>query len=83
MTSRLERNKKQRNKIVKDVVSEKTKRISIKVIKILFKIFLVLLIIYLLIRYVGTSGLVVREYMKEYDNLPEEFNGLKIVQIRS
>ena len=81
MTSRLERNKKQRNKIVKDVVSEKTKRISIKVIKILFKIFLVLLIIYLLIRYVGTSGLVVREYMKEYDNLPEEFNGLKIVQI--
>lgn len=81
MTSRIERNKRQRNKIVKDVVEEKTKTISIKVFKILFKVALVFLIIYLILRYLGTSGLVVREYMIEYDNIPDEFNGIKIVQI--
>ena len=71
MTSRIERNKRQRNKIVKDVVEEKTKTISIKVFKILFKVALVFLIIYLILRYLGTSGLVVREYMIEYDNIPD------------
>ena len=81
MNSRIEKNKKQRNKIVKDVVEEKTKKLSIIIFKILFKIALVFIIIYLIIRYIGTSGLVVREYMIEYDNLPEEFNGIKIVQI--
>ncbi len=81
MPSRVEKNRKQRNKITKELVEEKTKKISIKVIKVLLVLFIILSIIYLLLRYVGTSGLVVREYMKEYDNLPEEFNGLKIVQI--
>lgn len=48
-----------------------------------FKILLIVIIIVVLIvlysRYVGTSGLVTREYTIYEDNLPISYNGLKIV----
>ena len=80
MRSRLERNKKNRNQITKVVVEEKTKNITIKVFKISLALFIILSIIFVVFRYVATSGLVVREYGIDYD-IPDNFYGLKIIQI--
>ncbi len=80
MTSRLEKNKKQRTDINISVTKEKTKNIGIKVFKILFIIFIVSLTIFIIIRYIGNMGLVVREYPLETNKLPDSFYGVKIVQ---
>ena len=79
--SRIERNKKQRFDIAKEEHIKKTKNIT----KILAKLFLILLLIFGFIfvscRYIGNMGLLVKEYSLEYDNLPDSFYGLKIIQI--
>ena len=77
MTSRIEKNKKQRS----DITIEKTKNITKIVIKVILIIIFIIFLIYLTCRYVGTSGLVVKEYSLEYENLPSNFYGLKIIQI--
>lgn len=81
VNSRLEKNKKQRKDIAKEENIKKTKNAT----KIFFKIFMVLLIIFgtifIACRYIGTSGLFVKEYSLDYDNLPDSFYGLKIIQI--
>lgn len=78
---RIEKNKKQRYDIAKKEHIENTVNIG----KILFKIIFILLIIfgsvYITCRYIGTSGLIVKEYSIDYDNLPESFYGLKIIHI--
>lgn len=81
VNSRIEKNKKQRYDIKKEEHIKNTKNIT----KILIKIFLVIIsifgVIYISCRYIGNIGLVVNEYSLEYDNLPDSFYGLKIVQI--
>lgn len=78
---RIEKNKKQRYDIAKKEHIENT----VNVTKILVKIIIILLIIftsiYVTCRYIGTSGLIVREYSIDYDNLPDSFYGLKVIQI--
>lgn len=78
--SRTEKNQK----IVKEINEEKKIERRKKIIKISLYIFIpliiVLAIIYFLIRFVGNQGLIVREYAVYKDNLPKEFEGIKIVQ---
>ena len=78
--SRIEKN----HDIAKEIDKEKSDKIKKKIIKIslwiLIPLTIVLLIIYFLIRVVGNYGLVVREYAVYKENLPKEFEGLKIVQ---
>ena len=79
--SRIEKNKKQRFDIAKKEHIENTVNVS----KIIFKVFLVLFLIlgsiYVTCRYIGTSGLIVKEYSIDYENLPDSFYGLKIIHI--
>jgi len=81
VNSRLEKNKKQRKDIAKEENIKKTKNAT----KIFLKFFLVLILIFGSIfvscRYIGTSGLFVKEYSLDYDSLPSNFYGLKIIQI--
>jgi len=81
VNSRLEKNKKQRKDIAKEEHIETTKNISKKIFKLFFIFILFFGSIYILCRYLGTSGLIVREYSLKYDNLPDNFYGLKIIQI--
>lgn len=78
---RLERNKKQRLSLAK----KKHINNTINVTRFLLKIFIVLVIIfatiYISIRYIGNASLIVKEYSVDYDNLPDGFYGLKMVQI--
>lgn len=46
---------------------------------IIFLILLILLGIFLYARYIGTKGLIVKEYKIESENLPASFNGFKII----
>ena len=50
-----------------------------KIIKILLIITLLITTILLYARYIGTSGLITKEYKIEESDLPESFNGLKII----
>ena len=81
VNTRVEKNKIQRKNIAKEEHIENTKVISKKILKILFILFIIIGSIYVICRYIGTAGLIVKEYSLEYDNLPDSFYGLKIVQI--
>lgn len=81
VNTRIEKNKLQRKNIAKEEHIETTKIVSKKLIKVLFVLFIILGSIYFTCRYIGTSGLIVKEYSLEYDKLPDNFYGLKIVQI--
>lgn len=80
MISRLEKNKKERKKIEKIEKKNKTKNILIAILKTFLITILILLSIFVVIRYIANFGIVVREYPLSYDNIPESFNGFKIVQ---
>ena len=78
--SRTEKN----HDIAKEIDKEKNKTLRNKIIKtaliILLPILIVLAVIYFFIRIVGNMGLVVREYAVYKENLPSDFEGVKIVQ---
>lgn len=50
-----------------------------KLIKFLLILALIIILILLYARYIGTAGLITKEYKIETTELPESFNGLKIV----
>lgn len=50
-----------------------------KIIKILLVIFIILLAIILYARYVGTMGFITKEYKVKDKDIPEDFDGIKIV----
>lgn len=52
-----------------------------KLILIIFTIFIFICLVMLYGRFVGTSGLIVKEYKIINGNIPEDFNGVKIVHI--
>lgn len=81
VNSRLEKNKKQRKNIAKEEHIETTKNVSRKLAKIFLIIMIIFGTIYITCRYIGNFGLVVKEYSLEYDKLPDNFYGLKIIQI--
>lgn len=81
MTSRIEKNKKQRFNVAKKGHIEKSKSILKKLFVIVLIIAIITSIIYLTCRYIGTSGINIKEYGLQYDNLPDNFYGLKVIQI--
>lgn len=70
--------------LAEEIEKEEKKKKNRKILKIFSRIFIVMFIIftiiYILLRFVGNSGIIVREYAIYNDYLPEEFNGIKIVQ---
>lgn len=80
MLSRVEKNKKERKKIESTEKKEKTKSILAKIFKVFITTFIVLLTIFISLRYIANLGIVVREYSLKYNNLPGSFDGFKIVQ---
>lgn len=80
MLSRVEKNKKERKKIESTEKKEKTKSILAKIFKVFITTFIVLLTIFISLRYIANLGIVVREYSLKYNNLPSSFDGFKIVQ---
>ena len=50
-----------------------------KLIKFLLILALIIILILLYARYLGTTGLITKEYKIETGNIQESFNGLKIV----
>lgn len=77
---REEKNKKIEDNIRKEVHKEKRNNVSKKIFKIIFSMILIFILIILYMHFIGTYGLVVREYKVESNNLPASFHGFKIVQ---
>ena len=80
MVSRIEKNKKERKKIEKEDKIKKNKERAIKIAKHLFIAISILSVIVLYIYYASTRQLIVKEYSPTFEELPENFNGFKIVQ---
>jgi len=81
MTSRTEKNKKQSDNIIKEEKKNKNKKRNIIIITILVILITLFISLYSYMRFIATSGLIVKEYSLSYNNLPNEFDGLKIIQI--
>ncbi len=81
MVSRVEKNKKERNKIIRKEKIKSTTSIAKIILRIVLIVLVMAGIVYVSGRYIGTLGLMVKEYSLEYDNLPENFYGLKVIHI--
>lgn len=79
MLSRTEKNKSKRKEINKEERKEKRKKITTSFVKVTMLIIIILSVSYLILRYIGNYGLVVKEESLTYENLPENFHGLKII----
>lgn len=80
MVSRTEKNKSKRKKIIKEEKKEKRGKIVKVTFKIVLWTFIILATLFVILRYVGNYGLIVKEKSLINDKLPESFHGIKIVQ---
>ena len=81
MVSRTEKNKKTINKVEFENKFDKHKKILLRIFKIVMTISIILFSLILYSRYISTSGIIVKEYSNTYENLPQEYHGLKIIHI--
>lgn len=81
MVSRTEKNKETITKIERENIFEKHKKIFIKIFKIISITLIIIMSFLLYSRYVSTYGLTIREYSNNYENLPKDYHGLKIIHI--
>ena len=81
MITRTEKNKVEHEKIKREETINKTKNAILKFLKYFFIIALLSVVTITYVYYVSTKQLIVREYSKVYSTLPDNFNGIKIVQI--
>lgn len=79
MMSREEKNKEIQDELIWQERKEKYSKIIFQVIKITLIILLTIFIFFLIIRYIGTSGLVVKEYAIYNNKVPSSFDGVKII----
>ena len=63
-----------------NIKEEKIKKIFKITLFIIIPVIIFMLISFIILKYIGNSGIIVREYAIYNNNLPEDFNGLKIVQ---
>lgn len=75
----------EKSKVLEEQIEkEKKQEITHKRIGTFFKIFLIFLAIFIILilymHFIGTKGLIVREYKVEGTTLPDSFHGFKIVQ---
>lgn len=76
MMSRSEKSKELEEQLENEIKDKRIKKF-LKIFLIIISIFLILV---LYMHFIGTKGLVVREYKVENNSLPESFHGFKIVQ---
>lgn len=76
MITRLEKNKKIQDKIIK----EENKKRFIKISKILGIMLSIILITLCIGMFIGAKIVIVKEYRIEKNNIPDSFHGIKIVQ---
>ena len=77
--TRESKNKELENDLRKEEKNERRKKRLIKRFNIILLIIIIILSFMFYMHYVGTKGLVVREYKVESNNLPEEMHGLKVI----
>lgn len=80
MVSRTEKNKSKRKRIIKQDKRKKRKRMIINFLKVFSAVFIIISSILSYMYYASTTQLIVKEYSFQYDKLPNELNGLKIIQ---
>ena len=72
------------DKLEKEFLKEEKKEKNTKRIKTVIKIIFILITLFLLLilymHFIGTKGLIVREYKVESNQLPDSFHGFKVVQ---
>ena len=78
VNSREEKSKKLQQEIIDEENKEKRNKLFIKSIIFIFILLIVIIGFYSYMRFVGTKGLVVREYKIVNSKLPESFHGFKI-----
>ena len=76
---REDKNKDLENDLRKEEKNEARKNLGKKIFKFASIIILVIILLFMYMHYIGTSGLVVKEYKITSSNLPSELHGLKIV----
>ena len=79
MVKRSEKNKELEEEIRKEEKHQKHINIGKKILKIIFIIMIIFILILSYMHYIGTSGLVVKEYKVSSKKLPDSFHGIKIV----
>ena len=79
MVNRTEKNKIKRKKIIQEEKKETRKKVLNVTIKVLIWLFIIVAILFIILRYVGNYGLVVKEEAVISSNLPENFHGTKII----
>ena len=81
MTSRTEKNKKQADEIINEEKRVKNHKRNKKITIITIILITIITLSYSYMRFIATSGIIVKEYSLNYDNLPIEFDGIKIIQL--
>lgn len=80
MVSRIEKNKLKRKELDQKEKKEKRQKILNSTFKVVLCITIIISLVYIILRYVGNYGLVVKEESLLYESLPDNFHGLKIIQ---
>lgn len=62
-----------------EIVEKKHITIAKKILKIIFIFILIFIVSFMYMHYIGTSGLIVKEYKITSKKLPDSFHGIKIV----
>lgn len=78
--TREERNKKKQKQIIHEEQKEKTLKIVFSLLKWIFFIIIAIVLLVLYTRYLGTSGLIVKENKIVSETIPDPFHGFKIIQ---
>lgn len=73
-------NKKLEKKLRRKETNEKRVNLGKKILKILLIIIIIISLFLCYMHFIGTKGLVVKEYKVVSNNLPDSFHGFKIVQ---
>ena len=79
MVSRTEKNKSKRKEINRQESKEKRTKIINSFTKVLIVLIVILSISYIILRYIGNYGLVIKEESLVFETLPDNFHGLKII----
>ncbi len=79
-TTREKKNKELENGLKKEERNEIRKKRLTKAFKLILLVIVITLSCMLYMHYIGTKGIVVREYKVESTNLPEKMHGLKVIQ---
>lgn len=80
MMSRTDKSEKLENELKQEEKKEKRGKYIKKIVKVIFTLVIIFILFILYMHFIGTTGLKVREYKVESNNLPDNFHGFKIVQ---